>query len=215
MSTLTRICTRPIFKVEIDLTFELNEEKVVILEEDLLYKVKYIVPINHGDSISPIREFVGRLAKIIPTSEKGFNPFYNGNVYNLIFDISEEYNSIEVKLSTAQIRDINLYTNNDQEDEENNENEDTGNDETGNENSGELDPDGTGSGNDESQSGDGSEDQGSAGGNVGNDESDGNGDSQPTEPGVDEDITESEEQNPINPEDKPGEEKIEEETPTE
>lgn len=174
MSTLTRICTRPIVKIEMDLTFELNDEKVVILEEDLLYKVKYIAPVNSGDSISPIKEFVGRLAKIIPTDEKGFNPFYNGTVYNLVFDISEEFNSIEIKLSTAQIRDIDLYIK--EEENENNADEDNGNDETVNGDSGELGSDSTESGDDESQSNNGGEDQGSTGEDDGTDEPVGDGD---------------------------------------
>lgn len=186
MSTLTRICTRPITAVQMHLTFELNEEKVVILEEDVLYKVKYIVPINHGDSVSPIKEFVGRLSRIIPTDEKGFNPFYNGIVYNLVFDISEEFSGTRVKLSTAQIRDIELYI----EVEENNENQDNGNDETDNGNSDEPNPDGTGSGDDGSQSGDVGEDEGSTGEDGGNNESAGNGDSQSSESDVeDETIT--------------------------
>lgn len=210
MSTLTKIATRPITMVELNLTFELDQEKVIILEEGLLYKVKYIVPINHGDSTTPIRELVGRLSKIIQTEEKGFNPFYHGTVYNLIFDSSEDFHAVEIKLSTAQIRDIDIYVINDQEEENKDENEDSGNDGTNDENSGELNPDDTGSGNDGTQSGDDSENQGSTGENDGSNESDGNGDSQPSEPEIEEGISSDPDVNGDNTT-----EPEEEETPTE
>ena len=108
MSTLTRIYTRPIFKVEMSLSFELGEEKVVTLEEGLLYTLKYIKPVAFGENV--IKEITGRLSKIkLVPNKVDFNPFYNGEVYNLLFDCSEDFHSVQIEIPTTYIRDIDLY----------------------------------------------------------------------------------------------------------
>lgn len=111
MSTLTRLCVRPIRKVEVCLTFDVEVEKKVILEEGLLYSVKYIEPTNGGDSTTELKEIVGRLSKIKATRGfSGFNPFYNGDIYILEFDCSENFISAKLEITTTQLRDIDLFT---------------------------------------------------------------------------------------------------------
>lgn len=170
MSTLTRIYTKPIFKVELGLTFELDSEKVIILEEDLVYNVKYIEPVNSGDSTNEIKEITGRLSKIVKMRQSlGFNPFYNGEVYNLIFDCSEDFKSVEVQIPTSHIRDIDLYKISEKGDNENEEidgesgnntggteeddsTSDTGNTDNGTE-TGDIENDETSTGSDDGDSG--------------------------------------------------------------
>jgi len=122
MSTLTKIYTKPIVKIEMGLTFELDEEKVVILEEGLLYRVQYVAPNNSGDSTNVLKEIVGRISKIDKVPARGnFNPFYNGDIYNITFDCSVEFFSTQIIVPTTQIRDIDLYIISSEEEEDNGE----------------------------------------------------------------------------------------------
>ena len=195
MSTLTRIYTKPIVKVEIGLTFELDEEKVVILEEGLLYKVRYIAPNTYGDSDNALKEIIGRVSKIerVPMSGMGFNPFYSGDIYNIIFDCSVDFFSVQIVVSTAQIRDIDLYEYPVEDDTENGESGSTEPEGSGDtsttepEGEGSNSESGTGSEGNEPGSESGSESEGE-GSNTGSE----SGDTSTTEPEGSESGTESE-----------------------
>lgn len=165
MSTLTKIYTKPIFKVEMGLTFELDQEKVVTLEEGLLYKVQYVVPNNSGDSTNVLKELIGRISKIrLEPFKMGFNPFYSGDLYNIIFDCSADFHSTQIEITTAQIRDIDIYTIS-TEGEDNNGGSDNGN----SENDGEISGD-AGITGDNNETGDGESED------INTDVSDGNSD---------------------------------------
>lgn len=119
MGTLTKMYTKPIFKIEMGLTFDLNEEKVVILEDGLLYNVKYVDSSKSGDTSDPLKEITGRLCSIKKIdSSISFNPFYNGEVYLLQFDCSRDFESIRIPVYTSSIRDIDLIVLSDDSEED-------------------------------------------------------------------------------------------------
>lgn len=112
MSDLTKMSVKPISKLELTLTFAPNDKKVVILEEEKLYKVKYKRP-NNNDT----KELTGKLLEIVEISSYGYDISYIGKTYNLLFDVSDDFECGQEWIPSVDIRNIDRYDYSEEDDE--------------------------------------------------------------------------------------------------
>lgn len=105
MSKLVNISTRSIQKVQMNLVFNDNVRKVVILEEGNTYKIEYMK--FPSDRIST--ELTGKLVNITEISLYGFNMSHGGKTYNLLFDPADDnVEGGQIWISTLQLTNIEL-----------------------------------------------------------------------------------------------------------
>lgn len=111
MNDLTKISVKSISKLELTLTFDPNDKKIVILEENKFYKVRYDKDYNDT------RELTGKLLRIIKIPLYGYDISYSGETYNLLFDASDDFECGQEWITSVSIKNIDNYEYSEEDDE--------------------------------------------------------------------------------------------------